>query len=172
VFQTSNKAYIAFGANLSFEGNSPASTLNAACRALEGKGVRLHKFSRLWQSPAWPDPKEPDYVNAVALFSTHLPPFLLLQNLRRVERQFGRLPGRRNAPRTLDLDLLSYGHLHVRFGHLILPHPRMHEREFVLFPLQDIAPDWRMPHSGKKIDVLINTLSEHQKNSIYPLSSP
>ncbi len=96
-----------------------------------------------------PEP-QPDYVNAVALVATELPPRALLRALLAIERRQHRHreQGRRNAPRTLDLDLLLYGRRRMRVRHLTVPHPRMHERAFVLRPLADIAPTLTIPGRG------------------------
>jgi len=134
------------------------------------KGIRVLRFSRLWQSPAWPDPNEPAYVNAVAEVVTTLPPFMLLRTLRSIERQFGRRRSYRNAPRTLDLDLLSYENLCLRTVHLTLPHPGIESRAFVLLPLRDVAPNWRLPGKGKALDMLMGTLSEESMNTVLPLN--
>jgi 2-amino-4-hydroxy-6-hydroxymethyldihydropteridine diphosphokinase len=94
---------------------------------------------------------QPDYVNAVALLCTALGPSALLSRLRTIERRLGRRRASgepRNAPRTLDLDLLLYGRCRIARPGLVVPHPRMHERAFVLRPLLDIAPDARIPGRG------------------------
>jgi 2-amino-4-hydroxy-6-hydroxymethyldihydropteridine diphosphokinase len=94
---------------------------------------------------------QPDYVNAVAVLATSLPPRALLQRLLVIERRQGRqrdAGGPRNAPRTLDLDLLLFGRRRLRTAELTLPHPRMHERAFVLRPLADVSPAATIPGRG------------------------
>jgi 2-amino-4-hydroxy-6-hydroxymethyldihydropteridine diphosphokinase len=94
---------------------------------------------------------QPDYVNAVVALRTSLPPCALLMHLQAIERAQGRqrsAAAPRNAPRTLDLDLLLFGRRRVRLPQLTIPHPRMHERAFVLTPLQDIAPGVTIPGRG------------------------
>ncbi len=164
------KAYIGFGANLPYAKHAPADTILGAKSALTAKGIRVLRFSRLWQSPAWPDPSEPAYVNAVAEVATTLPPHRLLQTLRGVERQFGRRRSYRNAPRTLDLDLLSYENLCLRTLHLTLPHTGIESRAFVLLPMQDIAPEWRLPGKGKALAVMIKALSAQSRDGVLPLN--
>ncbi len=168
--QKCNKAYIAFGANLSFEGKTPADIIFKAVNSLNERKIRVLSLSRLWHSPAWPDPKEPSYVNAVAVISTAIPPFMLLQTLRHVEQKFGRKRTIRNAPRTLDIDLLSYADVRLQTRRLTLPHPRIAERAFVLLPLLDVAHDWRMPGTGQTIDCMINNLTHSAKMNIFPLN--
>ncbi len=164
-----NKAYIAFGANLACEGNAPECTIVAALTSLKGRGITVLGFSRLWQSPAWPDPSEPAYVNAVAAIATRLPPFQLLNTLRLVERRFGRRRGKPNAARTLDLDLIAYENLCIRTKHLTLPHPRAAQRAFVLLPLKDVSPEWRHPGTGHSLAALLTALPDKDKSQIFPL---
>ncbi len=139
---------IALGANLSTERYGPPEKgLDAALRALEGKGIRVMRRSRWYRSAPVPPSDQPWYVNGVAVIETDRSPAALLACLLEVERSFGRRRAERNEARVLDLDLLAYGERienDVGAG-LTLPHPRIHERAFVLRPLSEIAPDWRHP---------------------------
>lgn len=130
-------AYIGLGANL---GNA-AATVRAAARALqEDAGITALRLSTLYRT-APVDSSGPDYVNAVAeIRTTHTPPALLAA-LQAIEHRHGRERPYRNAPRTLDLDLLWYDGRHIQTPALTVPHPRMHERAFVLRPLQELFPD-------------------------------
>lgn len=134
--------YIALGANLS----NPQETFLRALKALKSKGVDTEEVSGLWQSPAWPPGSEqPDYINAAAKVTYAGTADALLAILHAVEAEFGRLRGKKNAARTLDLDLLDFKGRIINTTGLEIPHPRMLTRAFVLFPLQEIAPDWRDP---------------------------
>jgi 2-amino-4-hydroxy-6-hydroxymethyldihydropteridine diphosphokinase len=152
---------IALGANLPSSSGPPSATLHAALHVLEKSGVTPVACSRFFQSPAWPNPLEPSFVNAAALVECTLSPMELLNLLHAVETSFGRtrssVPEIRNAPRTLDLDLIDFDGL-VQEGPPVLPHPRMAARGFVLLPLRDIAPGWRHPESGRTLDALIDAL--------------
>ena len=157
---------LGLGANLPNERyGTPHETLLAALAALEAAGVRIAARSRWYDSAAWPDPSQPRYWNAVVAVETGLDPVALLALLHQVEAQLGRArDGRvRNAPRTVDLDLLDYDGL-VRKGPEVpvLPHPRMQERGFVLLPLRDLAPEWRHPVTGASVDSLISALPAGQ----------
>jgi 2-amino-4-hydroxy-6-hydroxymethyldihydropteridine diphosphokinase len=148
---------IALGANLPSSAGNPPETLRAALRELAARGVTLEKVSGFFRSPAWPNPKDPEFVNAIASVRTSLPPKELLDVLHKVETSFGRVRGERNAPRTLDLDLIDYGGM-VQQGPPELPHPRLADRAFVLFPLKEVASTWRHPLTGESVDELIGQL--------------
>lgn len=155
---------LGLGANLPSERHGPPrETLLAALAALEAAGVRIAARSRWYDSAAWPDPGQPRYWNAVVSVETGLDPVSLLALLHRVEMGLGRARGVRNAPRTVDLDLLDHDGL-VRNGPNgpILPHPRMAERAFVLLPLREIAPDWHHPVTGASVGALISALPAGQ----------
>ncbi|MGE0097677.1 MAG: 2-amino-4-hydroxy-6-hydroxymethyldihydropteridine diphosphokinase [Hydrogenophaga sp.] len=129
-------AYVALGANL----GDPAQALLGALSALNATpGVRLVKASRPYRT-APVDSSGPDYVNAVAEVATTLCAPALLDALQAIELAAGRERPFRNAPRTLDLDLLTYGAGRIASERLTVPHPRMSERAFVLVPLAEIAP--------------------------------
>lgn len=143
----SQTAYLGIGSNLAWLGQPPDAVVRAAAGALGRLGaVRL---SPLYDSPSWPDPSNPPYVNAVAEVRTALSPPALLAACQAIEAGFGRRrdPSDRNAPRTLDLDVLSVGGTVLDTPALTLPHPRLGERDFVLAPLADLAPGWRHPES-------------------------
>lgn len=135
------QAYIGLGANL---GDARA-TLQAAWQALiNTPGVADDGLSGLWRS-APVDAGGPDYVNAVGRVCTTLDPYQLLAALQAIEQHHGRQRPYRNAPRTLDLDLLLHGRCVQNDPVLTLPHPRMHQRAFVLRPLAQLAPTLVLP---------------------------
>ena len=139
---------LGLGGNLpSAQFGAPRATLEAALGALVEAGVGVPRRSRWYCSAPVPDNGQPHYVNGVARLATTMPPADLLALLLDIERGFGRTRTQRWAPRILDLDLLAY-HAHANWGAAptappIVPHPRLHERAFVLVPLAEVAPDWR-----------------------------
>jgi len=142
------RAAIGLGANL----GDAAATLREAIAALARlPATELLRTSRLYRTPAWGRTEQPDFINAVALVETALPPRELLDALLVVERSFGRvrLDGERWGPRTLDLDLLLYGDQVIDEPGLRVPHPHLHERAFALLPLVEIAPNARIPGVGE-----------------------
>jgi 2-amino-4-hydroxy-6-hydroxymethyldihydropteridine diphosphokinase len=138
------RAFVGVGANL---GDARA-TVQAALHALQDlPGTRVAACSSLYRS-APVDGGGPDYINAVAELRTALAPRDLLHRLLAIEHHFGRVRSVRNAPRTLDLDLLLYGERVMRDDELTLPHPRMHLRAFVLRPLAELDPALALPGLG------------------------
>lgn len=139
---------MALGCNLPGAYTSREALLEAALEALPEAGLALVARSSWWASAAWPDPSGPGYLNGVAIVSTDFSPAETLAALHRVEAGFGRARGEANAPRTLDLDLIAYGRL-VEEGNLVLPHPRAHQRLFVMGPLAELASAWIHPVTGE-----------------------
>jgi 2-amino-4-hydroxy-6-hydroxymethyldihydropteridine diphosphokinase len=152
---------IALGANLPSAAGGPEETLRAALASLRARGITVERQSGFYVSEAWPDPSDPPFINAVAAVRTSLPPTDLLRLLHEVEAEFGRKRGPRNAPRSLDLDLIDYDS-RVEQGEPELPHPRIKSRAFVLVPLREIAPDWRHPVTGRAVTELIADLPNAQ----------
>ena len=146
------RAYIGIGGNL----DDPLLQMRRAFRALrELPASRCVACSPLYRSAAVGGPSgQPDYLNAAAALDTTLAPDELLTALQAIETAQGRTRTVRWGPRTLDLDLLLYDQLVLDEPRLTLPHPRLHERVFVLYPLYDIAPDLEIPGHGLLIDLL------------------
>lgn len=143
------RIFIATGANISHRWvGSPTTLCRAALDCLEARGIQIVAKSHLYFSVPEPPSGQPRYVNGVVSVHTKLCPRRLLYILHEVENKFGRRRGARNAPRTLDLDLLGYGDRTIANQHLVLPHPRMTKRGFVLVPLSEVSGDWKHPISG------------------------
>ncbi|HEX4194232.1 MAG TPA: 2-amino-4-hydroxy-6-hydroxymethyldihydropteridine diphosphokinase [Stellaceae bacterium] len=154
---------IALGANLPSPAGGPQETLEAALAELEARGVHIAARSRWYRTAPVPVSDQPWFVNGVARVVTALEPLALLRALQEVEHVFGRLRSVPNAARTLDLDVIAYDNRLVNTPELILPHPRMQDRAFVLLPLAEIAPGWRHPVLGKTVEALISALPAEQK---------
>ncbi|MGC2415625.1 MAG: 2-amino-4-hydroxy-6-hydroxymethyldihydropteridine diphosphokinase [Stellaceae bacterium] len=137
---------VGIGSNLAAPGfASPQQTALAAVAQLPAVGARVVCCSRWYLSEPVPRSDQPWYINAVARVETRLTPEALLAALLALEARFERRRGEPNAARTLDLDLLDYEGRQSASERLVLPHPRLHERRFVLAPLAEIAPQWRHP---------------------------
>ena len=183
------KMLIAFGANLETGGFSLTETLLAATKAVVTPEVRVAAMSRLFASPCFPPGAGPDYVNAAAVLETTLTPQGLLAHLHAVEAAFRRERLQRWGRRTLDLDLLAAGDLvlpdratqtawrqlapqdqtKVAPDQLILPHPRLQDRAFVLVPLRDIAPDWCHPVLNLTVTQMLDALDPADIRAVKPV---
>ena len=184
---------IALGANLLHKGVSPHETLVQALHDIEIEGFSMMQCSRHFQTPAFPVGSGPDYVNAAA----HLQiagsptPEQVYARLAKIESAHGRERVQRWGGRTLDIDLLSMDDriapdaatfLHwanlesaaqrlTAPDHMIVPHPRLHERAFVLVPLLDIAPEWRHPVYGQTVRQMHDALPKIERDSVVPLTA-
>ena len=147
-------AYVGIGSNL----DEPRSHVQLAFEDLDRiPGTGVVKRSSLYRSGPVGYADQPDFVNAVAEIQTSLPASRLLAELKEIEARHGRRRSFKNAPRTLDLDILLYGEVTLSLAHLTLPHPRMHERAFVLKPLYEVAPHASIPGVGTVKDCLEKT---------------
>jgi len=190
--KTETGGLIALGSNVAAPGLPPEATLAGALAALDDESLRITAISRFYRTPFLPAGTAPDVVNAVAAIRTALDPAALLARLHEVEAAFGRTRTRRWAARRLDLDLLDLGGgvlpdaatqerwrrlaPHLQAGRapdeLILPHPRLQDRAFVLVPLAEIAPGWRHPSLGRTAREMLDALPEAEKAQILPISDP
>lgn len=170
---------LGLGANLFSSTGSPAAALRASLRALGAQGLVLRRLSRFWRTPAFPPGSGPDYVNAAAAVHSPMGAQDTLAALHRVETAMGRVrDGGRWGARVIDIDLLAMGDLvlpdaaeqdrwralalpeqqQLTPQRLILPHPRLQDRGFVLAPLAEIAPQWRHPRTGKTVGAMLAAL--------------
>jgi 2-amino-4-hydroxy-6-hydroxymethyldihydropteridine diphosphokinase len=182
-------ALIALGSNLPSEAGDSAQTLGQAIQSLSEGEMTISAVSRFFRTPFFPSKVAPDFVNAAILLTSALKPAELLAELHKIEQTFGRLRNQRWDARTLDLDLLAVDQtvLPDALGQrrwmnmpldaqkndipdqLILPHPRLQDRAFVLVPLLDIAPDWVHPVLCKSVSEMCNELPADDISAVQPL---
>ena len=160
----SSRLLIGLGANLTPNGYaSPREGCIAAVLALADEGVHLSALSHWYESAPVPVSDQPWYLNAVAEATTELDAASTLAALHHIEQRFGRVRIERNAARVLDLDLLDFAGKVSDASNLTLPHPRLHERAFVLLPLRELCPDWVHPVSGIAIQDLVAMIPTDQQ---------
>ena len=146
------RCYIALGSNL----NDPIKQVQSALHFIGTlPQTKLIRYSRFYRNPPFYPPPQPDYINAVVAIDTHLTAHQLLKYLQHIEKQHGRTRHTvRFGPRTLDLDLLLYGDLSINTPKLVVPHPGLAARNFVLYPLAEIAPELQLPDGRSLQDLL------------------
>jgi 2-amino-4-hydroxy-6-hydroxymethyldihydropteridine diphosphokinase len=180
---------VALGGNLPLDGRSPAETLRAAVATLSDRGVEVTARSHLYRTPAFPPGSGPDFANAVVQVRTASSAETVLTLLHEIEAAFGRVRDQRWGPRSLDLDLIALGDVilpdadtHAEWralppdaqgsrvpDRLILPHPRVQDRAFVLIPLSDAVPDWHHPVTGQSVAEMVAALPEADRQSVIAL---
>lgn len=180
---------VALGGNVATDAGDPAATIAAAIQAISVSGLEVTRNSRLFRTPSFPDPADPEYVNACVEIRSPLRPENMLGLLHGIEADFGRRRVVRWGRRTLDLDLLASDDavLPDRAGfdawlhlppdqqaqrapdRLILPHPRLQERAFVLVPLAEVAPDWRHPVLGATVAQMLARLPQADRDAVRPI---
>ncbi len=154
---------IGLGANLDGIYGSPDQCLQECANLFAIPDIKIVKLSSIWKSAPVPISDQPWYKNAVCMVETKLSPHDLLSALAKIEDDAGRARSELNAARTLDLDILSYNDEIINDEHLTLPHPQMHNRAFVLYPLREIAPNWIHPTLGKSVDEMIGQMPKGQE---------
>jgi len=161
-------AYIGLGANLPSTAGSPEATLAAAAEKIAQCG-RLAARSSLYSTEPVGFADQPRFLNAVVALETKMAPQELIEALLQIEIEFGRdrSAGVQNGPRTLDLDILLYGDFVLGEHNLIVPHPRLAERAFVLVPLDEIAPEVRDPRSGAAVSQLLKKLVPGSEGDVH-----
>ena len=159
-----NTAYLAIGSNL---GNK-ISNIEITKAELEKYKIKILKSSSNYISESWPDPSMPNYINIIIKVKTSLTPLELLTVCNLIELKMGRIRKKKNSPRTCDIDIIDYEKkiLNEKNNKLILPHPRMNVRSFVLLPLFDVDKSWKHPKSKINIVNLINSLPVRDLRSI------
>jgi len=187
--KTSRIGYVALGSNLSTATRTSQQVVTEALRLFSGESLRIIQQSQWYSAPAFPKGNGPDYVNGVVEIETSLGAAETIAALHRIEAKLGRARTTRWASRVVDLDLLALGGIiapsveeYTRWQTLqldaqmtetpeglVLPHPRLQDRAFVLIPLAEIAPDWRHPVLGQTASTLLAALSSAERDEILPL---
>ena len=158
------QSYLAIGSNL---GNK-ITNIYTVISELKKNKIKITKVSSYYLSKSWPNKLNPKYINIIIKIKTNLSPLELLKICNLIESKLGRVRSKKNAPRTCDIDIIDYDKkiINEKNSKLILPHPRMNERNFVLLPLFEVDKSWKHPKSKINIVNLINSLPIEDLRSI------
>ena len=154
-----NNVYLALGSNT----GDRLANLRAAIDSLPPK-IIVQAESRIYETEPWGYVDQPAFLNMALRVETDLAPLELLTHLKFLEKSLGRVPSFQNGPRLIDMDILFYDDLMFETPTLSIPHPRLHERAFVLVPLADIAPNLRHPLLGRSVAELVETVDRRGVN--------
>ena len=161
-----NIVYLGIGSNL---GNKRRNIENAKY-LLEKNSIKIVKSSNIYETYSWPNKNHPKFYNIVIKIITKLKPTNLFFTIKNIEKKIGRKKSQANSPRTCDIDILDYKglsyKLYAKNNKLLIPHPRLHNRNFVLFPLFEIEKNWKHPLKKTKIQDLIGKLDNSSLYSI------
>ena len=156
-----NTIYLGIGSNL---GNRRKNIELAKFKLIQND-IRIKKSSNIYETLSWPNPNKPKFFNVILEISSNSSPLKLIDTCKKIEIDLGRKKRSKNAPRECDLDIIDYYNQKLK-GKIILPHPRMHERNFVLLPLYELNKDWKHPILKQPIKKLILSLSNKDLRSI------
>ena len=165
--------YLAFGSNLSSKFGNSIFTIKKAYAELEKCGVQILKKSSFYRSKAYPDPKDPEFINSVVQAKANINPNNLIKIIFKIEKKFGRLRLNKNDPRTLDIDIIDFNSRKIKIKNRIvslqIPHSSLEKRLFVLMPLIELKSSWKNPESGRLIVQLLSKISRLGDNKITKL---
>tara|TARA_A100001015_G_scaffold38071_1_gene41896 strand:+ start:284 stop:811 length:528 start_codon:yes stop_codon:yes gene_type:complete len=161
-----NEVYLGLGSNLGNKINN----ISKALYLISDENTKIIRISGLYETLSWPKKSFPKYINIVIKILTSLSPSKLFIKLKKIEKDLGRIKNPKNYPRECDIDILDFNqkriNLSINNEKLLIPHPRMHIRSFVLLPLFEIAKNWQHPISRKKIDILLTNVLDKDLTSI------
>ena len=158
--------HINIGSNLSSVFGDKFKNINIAIDLLFALKIKIIKISDIYETPSYPNKKNPKFLNIGVLISCNFNPTELLKNLKLIEKKIGRIKAHKNEPRVCDIDKIDFNGLIKETNSLNLPHQRCHLRNFVLYPIKEIDPDWKHPILKKNIDLLIHELSRNSRIEI------
>ena len=161
-----NLVYLALGSNLGDKKNN----LNKCIDLIQKEGVFIKKRSKFYSTKSWPNENFPNFINSIILIETKLNLDQLFLKIKKIEKKLGRTKSKRNHPRVCDIDIIDFNRkiIHRKLGNhrLNIPHKRMHNRNFVLFPLYELDKDWVHPKLNRNIVNLLSNLTSEQLLSI------
>ena len=158
--------FLNIGSNLKKTKGNRIFNLNESLDLIRLENIKIIKVSSIYETPSYPNKKNPKFLNIGLQIECNYSPKQLIKIFNKIEKQLQRIRGKKNEPRTCDIDLIDYDRKVILSKNLSIPHPKAHLRNFVLFPLKEISPMWIHPILNKKIDFLIKKLSFKLRNEI------
>tara|TARA_B110000438_G_scaffold303481_1_gene365167 strand:- start:1743 stop:2255 length:513 start_codon:yes stop_codon:yes gene_type:complete len=166
---------LGIGSNLKSSFGDKINNIDLAISYLDAYGIKTIKMSSYYESESYPNKNDPKFINVIVSVETALPPIDLMSILIFVEEKLGRKRLKKNEPRTCDIDIIDYNQQILNFTYneeeLIIPHKKLQFRNFVLYPLNEIFPEWKHPRTNEKIKALIEKLSIEDRKSIYKVNN-
>ena len=158
--------FLGIGSNLESKFGNRFSNIKRALKLIEYEKIKIKKISNFYETPSYPNKKNPNFINIVIQIDFQYKPEDLLKKISIIEKKMERIRSVKNEPRTCDIDIIDFNGEIFNKKNIVLPHPKLHERNFVLFPLKEICSMWIHPIMNKKVDVLIKNLSLKTRNEI------
>ena len=162
--------YINIGSNLDSFNGDRLYNLRKSVEFLKTINLKIIKISKIYETPSYPNNKNPKFLNVCLALESKEKPDTLIKKFNTIEKKLQRNRGLKNQPRTCDIDIIDYYGKIINSNKIIVPHPRAHLRNFVLYPLREISPDWLHPLLNKKIEFLIKKLNFKLRNEITRLN--
>ena len=162
--------FLSLGSNLSSKLGDRFDNLLEAISHIQNIGINLDKKSSFYETPSYPDKDNPKFINITISVKSNFSPGELMSELIDIEKKLGRKRVKKNEPRTCDIDIIDYKSMIINTKHknkkLIIPHQKLESRNFVLFPLEEIAPNWQHPKTKEFIGTIISKLSAEDRKSV------
>ena len=158
--------FLNIGTNLSSKYGDRKDNLKKTIELLKLNNINLLKISDFYETPSYPDKTNPKFINICIKIESSLPPLILLKDLQKIETLLGRTRFKKNEPRVCDIDIIDYKGKIINKPELKIPHPKLHLRNFVIYPLREIEPEWLHPIFNKKIDIFFLKLDKNSHNDI------
>ena len=162
--------HINIGSNLDSKHGTRLENISIAIKLLVDANLKIKKISKLYETPSYPNKRFPKYFNVGLLAEYKFTYEDLFRKINLIEKKMGRFRTKKNDPRTCDIDIIDFYGIIKKKGSIILPHPRSHIRNFVLYPIKEIDPNWIHPIFKKNIDFFINELSQKSRIEITRLN--
>ena len=162
--------YLNIGSNLPSINGGRKYNIEKTIKSLKDLKCRLIKISNFYETPSYPNKSYPKFINLCIKLESNIKPLNFLNKIKDIEIKLGRTRLKKNEPRTCDIDIIDYNGEIIETNDLVIPHPKLHLRNFVIYPLKEIEPHWSHPIFNKKIDSFFQELDKNSHNEITRLS--